>query len=207
MRRSPVHVMAAAADTAVVWFRYTDLRLRDHEPLVLAHRAHARVVHLFVFDPWWHGATGGGRADAAHAGFPRCGPYRTRFLLEAVADLRASLRSRGSELLVRCGTTATAVAAVARAVSARAVYAHTDACAEEALVEARVRAALGAAVPLQAVWGGQTTHHRDDLGLALTPHAFPAVFTQYRRHVEARVQVRPPLDIPTPLKVCGRRGL
>ena len=36
--------------TGIVWFKPTDLRLDDHEPLLLAHQAHAQVLHLFVFD-------------------------------------------------------------------------------------------------------------------------------------------------------------
>lgn len=67
--------------TAVVWFKYSDLRIRDHEPLVVAHREFDRVVHLFVWDPAWHGTT-------ALGGFPKCGHFRARFLLESVADLR-----------------------------------------------------------------------------------------------------------------------
>lgn len=73
--------MATAPGTSIVWFKPSDLRLADHEPLVEAHK-HAAVVHLFVFEPFWHGRS-------RLAGFPKCGAHRARFLLEAVADLRA----------------------------------------------------------------------------------------------------------------------
>ena len=184
-----------SSGVAVVWFKATDLRLRDHEPLAAAHRAFARVVHLFVFDPVWHGVT-------PRARLPKCGHWRARFLLEAVADLRTSLRARGSELVVRCGDSATVVAAVARAVGAAAVHTHREVCPEELAVETRVRAALEAASlpPLRTVWGGQTMYHIEDLGLNVTS-SLPAVFTQFRRHVEARSRLRPPLDIPSPFRV------
>lgn len=37
------------------------------------------------------------------SGFDKTGPYRARFILEALADLRARLREAGSDLLVRLG--------------------------------------------------------------------------------------------------------
>ena len=37
------------------------------------------------------------------SGFDKTGPYRARFILEALHDLRGRLREAGSELLVRIG--------------------------------------------------------------------------------------------------------
>ncbi len=67
--------------TAIVWYKYSDLRIRDHEPLSVAHSEYDRVVHVFVFDPFWHGRTELG-------GFPKCGHFRARFLLDSLVDLR-----------------------------------------------------------------------------------------------------------------------
>ncbi len=73
---------AAAGPRALVWFKQTDLRIADHEPLVKAHQSDASsVAHLFVFDPFWFGT---GR----QSGLPKMAHYRAKFLLEAVADLR-----------------------------------------------------------------------------------------------------------------------
>ena len=74
--------------TAVVLFT-RDLRVHDHPALAAAVAAAERVVPLFVFD---------------HAVLARFGaPNRVAFLLEALADLDASLRARGGALFVREG--------------------------------------------------------------------------------------------------------
>lgn len=72
---------AAARSASIVWFKATDLRIRDHEPLFTAHKeTDGPVINCFIFDPFWFGKT-------AH-GFAKTGHYRARFLLESVADLR-----------------------------------------------------------------------------------------------------------------------
>lgn len=41
----------------IVWFKYSDLRLEDHEPLALAHRDCSQVAHVFCLDDRWFGRT------------------------------------------------------------------------------------------------------------------------------------------------------
>lgn len=43
--------------TGVVWFKHSDLRLADHEPLMLAHRDCSSVTHIFCVDDRWFGTT------------------------------------------------------------------------------------------------------------------------------------------------------
>lgn len=64
----------------VVWYKVTDLRLHDHEPLLRAHSECDKVAHVFCFDPRWFGDT--------DFGFPKTGPHRARFMRESVEDLR-----------------------------------------------------------------------------------------------------------------------
>jgi len=190
-----------------VLFRSTDLRLLDHEPLVTAHARYAHVLHLFVFDPRWYGVSRVAR-------LPRVGPHRARFLLDAVADLRRSLRARGTELVLRTGAVEEVVPAIAAAVSATAVLAHNEVGVEERAADAALRRALGrisasAGVPssgggsgvrLELVWGGATLYHVEDLPFGGAPAALPDVYTAFRRSVEASARVRQPLPVPTCLR-------
>ena len=96
-------------DTAIVVFT-RDLRLRDNPALHLACARARQVVPLFVVDP----ALG---TRSAH---------RARFLAESLADLRASLRERGADLILRRGDPAAEVIRLAGAVSATAVYIADD---------------------------------------------------------------------------------
>ena len=74
--------------TAIVWFR-RDLRVHDH-PSLTAAAAADRVVPVFVLD------------DALLEGRFASGP-RTRFLLGTLDELRAALRERGADLVIRRG--------------------------------------------------------------------------------------------------------
>ena len=95
-------------DTAIVIFT-RDLRLHDNPALHLACARARQVVPLFVLDP----------AIAAP-------PNRARFLAESLADLRASLRERGADLVLRRGDPAAAVIRLAAEVQATAVYLADD---------------------------------------------------------------------------------
>src|SRR6202046_5904736 len=69
-----------------------DLRVHDNPALKAALRPADGVAPLFVLE------------DRLVSG-PLAAPNRVRFLLEAVDDLRSSLRERGGDLVIRRGDT------------------------------------------------------------------------------------------------------
>jgi deoxyribodipyrimidine photo-lyase len=87
--------------TAVVLLT-RDLRVHDNPALWHAVTNADRVVPLFVLDPR----------------LLRISPNRHRFLLQALADLRASLRRRGGDLVIRRGEPAGQASAMVRRVRA-----------------------------------------------------------------------------------------
>jgi deoxyribodipyrimidine photo-lyase len=98
-------------DTALVVFT-RDLRLHDNPALHQACARARQVVPVFVADP----------AIAA----PARSPNRARFLAESVADLRAALRERGADLVIRAGDPAAEVIRLAADAVAHAVYIADD---------------------------------------------------------------------------------
>ena len=96
-------------DTAIVVFT-RDLRLHDNPALHQAYVRARQVVPLFVVDP----ALGTRSAN------------RARFLAESLADLRACLRERGADLVLRRGDPAAEVIRLATEVHATAVYIADD---------------------------------------------------------------------------------
>ncbi|HSC72651.1 MAG TPA: deoxyribodipyrimidine photo-lyase [Gaiellaceae bacterium] len=100
-------------NAAVVLFT-RDLRVHDHAGLDSAAREHDLVLPLFVFD------------DRLLA---RAGPARRGFLHAALADLRASLRAAGADLIVRHGDPVAETVRLARAHDATAVCLADDASA------------------------------------------------------------------------------
>jgi deoxyribodipyrimidine photo-lyase len=112
--------------TVLLWFR-NDLRLHDHQPLYEALRQQQPIVPIYCIDPRQFGTTS--------FGFPKTGPYRAQFLLQSLADLRQSLRNRGSDLVIRQGCPEKVIPALAQELKATAVYWHADVTAEELAVE------------------------------------------------------------------------
>jgi deoxyribodipyrimidine photo-lyase len=172
--------------TAVVLFT-RDLRVRDQPALAEAVRTHAHVVPLFVLD------------DAILRVLDA--PNRLSFLLDALDDLRRSLRERGADLIVRRGDPIAETLRTARAAGAQTIFVGGDAsdhaqarerrlereCAAEH-IDLRVLNTL-AIVPPYAVAPAGRDHYR--------------VFTPYWR----RWQALPLRDVPAPPRVQLPPGL
>ncbi|CAE7255341.1 cry [Symbiodinium sp. CCMP2592] len=171
---------------SVVWFKATDLRTHDHEPLSLAHAAGLPVLHLYVLDPRWFKST-------PLAGFPRTGARRALFQLEALADLSKRLETAGHKLCVRHGvSTARAFEELCDDFEVAACYASREVCPEELRLEQKVQEVLKAkrAGELQLCWTYEL-HHYDDLPAEVRRKGASG-FSGYRRCFSERVEVRAP---------------
>jgi deoxyribodipyrimidine photo-lyase len=185
-------------ETAVVWFR-RDLRLHDSEALVEAASAD-ELLPVYSFDPREFGIQeyGGPNSFA----YRKTGAHRLRFLLESVADLRASLRTRGSDLLVRVGRPERVVPDLARAVDAEFVHFHTLPTPEEVEVEESLKATLEEATP-QRYWG-HTLYHVTDL--PESAYEIDDTYTPFRKAVERAAEVRDTYDRPDLPSLPGSVG-
>src|SRR3954467_15584724 len=146
--------------TALVWFR-RDLRVHDHPALTTAHREYDRVVPVFVLDP-----------RLLEGRFPS--PNRAWFLHGCLADLRAALRARGADLVLRTGRPEDALPELAAEAGASAAYFASDVSPFATARDRRVEAALArAGVDVRRHPG----HFVADVG-ALKPYS---VFTPFHR--------------------------
>jgi deoxyribodipyrimidine photo-lyase len=167
---------SVAGRTALVWLR-NDLRIHDHAAFAAAAAGgYSNVVPLFCFSP--------AQFDARTPfGFPKTGPFRSRFLLQALSDLKMRLQALGCDLVLRNGSPAQEIATIC----ARGhidVFFHKETCSEETADEVAVAAAVQAApsCSLNGFWGS-TMVHVDDLPFA--PRDMPDVFTSFRKAVES----------------------
>jgi deoxyribodipyrimidine photo-lyase len=179
-------------DTAVVWFR-RDLRLHDNETLARALADAEQVVPLYVFDPDEYAAS-------RYVDEPKTGPYRAEFVRESVGDLRASLRARGGDLLVRHGDPSSVVPSVAEQFGADAVYFGTHPATEELTVENATRSALAdRGIRVERFWT-HTLYHINDLPTPVDD--INDTYTPWRKEVERSASVRDtvetPASVPTP---------
>lgn len=96
----------------IVWLR-ADLRIHDHPALASAIKDAREVIPVFILDD----SILGGSMSSSN---------RNRFLLESLQDLRASLRSKGGDLVLRQGNPATELQLLAKETGAVSVYYTTD---------------------------------------------------------------------------------
>ncbi len=172
--------MSMTHRTSIVWFR-RDLRLADHVALAQAARASERVVCAFVLSP-----------DLLRGG--ELGAPIVSFFFDALADLRANLRERGSDLALLEGDFATELRTLAKRVGADAVYYNVDyvpaACERDERVTTELRGdGLAVEACLDHVYYGADE--------TLKPDGKPyTVFTPYKRRWLARhdEDPRPPVD-------------
>ncbi|MGJ3245264.1 MAG: DASH family cryptochrome [Elainellaceae cyanobacterium] len=177
-----------AGTRILIWYR-NDLRLHDHEPMNRAINAKAHVIPLYCFDPR--------QFEQTSFGFAKTGAYRAQFLLESVENLRQSLRSLGSDLIIRMGMPEEVIPQLVQELEISIVYYSSEVTSEELTVEQHLRNALKPLnVGSQSFWGA-TLFHPDDLPFDM--HRLPEVFTQFRKAVERSSTVNPTLAQPDAL--------
>ncbi|BBM97420.1 hypothetical protein MPTK1_1g05530 [Marchantia polymorpha subsp. ruderalis] len=179
---------AGLRKATIVWFR-NDLRVHDNEALVQASNDSMSIVPVYCFDPRDYGKSS--------SGFDKTGPYRAKFLLECVSNLRDNLRERGSELIVRIGRPEEVLVSLAKTVGADALYAHLEVAHEEMNAEEKVSAALKEEGVESKYFWGSTLFHVDDLPFKLED--MPSNYGGFRDNVQG-VEVRATIEAPKHLK-------
>jgi deoxyribodipyrimidine photo-lyase len=177
----------------IIWYR-NDLRSHDHEPLaqaaVEAERSGAKIIPVYCFDDRNFGETA--------FGFAKTGPFRAKFLIESVADLRRSLRGLGSDLVILRGKPEVEIANFAEQFDRATVYFHQEALSEETRVDRSLTQSLRSLGKTVKSFWGHTLYHPQDLPFEVND--IPEVFTTFRKAVEKDSTVRsivsPPQTLP-----------
>ncbi len=176
-------------ETSIMWFR-RDLRVHDLPALAAASEA-GPVLCCFIFD------------DRLLTGGRFVSPTRVRFMLGCLADLRKSLRERGSELVLRHGEPETALPELAAEVGASLIHCTGDVSPWSLWRDGRVEQAL------KAKDVGFTSHPGayivDDPGPIVsgkgTPYTVYSPFYKAWLEVERRELEDPPEAIETPVGI------
>ncbi|XP_061876638.1 cryptochrome DASH-like [Entelurus aequoreus] len=182
-----------SASRTIICLLRNDLRLHDNELFHFAEKHADHMVPLYCFDPRHYVGTHNFK-------LPKTGPFRLRFLLESIQDLRKTLVNKGSNLVVRRGKPEEVVSELIQQLgSVSAVVFQQEVTSEELAVEKGVKeACAGMKVKVHTCWGS-TLYHLDDLPFQHITR-LPDVYTQFRKEVESRSQVRPEFPTPDRLK-------
>jgi deoxyribodipyrimidine photo-lyase len=175
--------------TAIVWFR-NDLRLYDHEAISRAVEHYDCVLPVYVIDK---------EKLFQHAyGFRKMGARRMQFILDSLANLHHGLEALGGGLVVAQGKADEVLPALCAKYNATAVYAHKEVTREEVDNEDALKRALNDKVTLKFYWGA-TLYHINDL--PFSHEQLPDVFTDFRKQVEKRSEVRNCFPSPASLRL------
>jgi deoxyribodipyrimidine photo-lyase len=174
----------------LVWFR-NDLRSHDCETLYRASQdaaqTGAQIFPLYCFDH--------AHFDKTYFGFEKTGAFRAKFLIESVTNLRESLRSLNSDLIVRVGHPDQVLPKLVQQLGIGAVYYHAEVTTEEKTVEKKLGSILKEQnVSFKSFWGS-TLIHLDDLPFEDIAN-LPELFTHFRKQVEADLTIREALPTP-----------
>jgi len=181
----------ASRGRIIIYLLRNDLRVLDNEVLHWSNSNADLVLPLYCFDPRHFKGTW-------HFQFPKTAAPRTKFLLQSVADLRNTLKQRGSGLIVRHGQPEVIVPQLISQLGKENVSAVTfqeEVTKEELDVEAALRKNCG--VNIKSFWGS-TMYHKDDV--PFKRGQVPDVYSEFRRKVESQARVRPLVDVPSQLK-------
>lgn len=153
------------------------------------------MLPVYCFDPSDYGKSS--------SGFDKTGPYRAKFVVESVSDLRRNLQARGSDLVVRIGKPESVLLEMVKAVGADAVYMHREVSHDEVKAEERIEAAMkDEGVEVKSYWGS-TLYHIEDLPFDLGK--MPTNYGGFKDKVK-RVQVRKTIEALDRLKDLPKRG-
>ncbi|WP_218089702.1 DASH family cryptochrome [Rhodohalobacter halophilus] len=165
----------------LIWYR-NDIRIKDHEPLFRG-AEEGKIVALYCFDPRHYVKT--------EHGWPKTGSFRSQFLIESLISLRESLKKAGGNLVVQMGKPEDVIPRLIETYHIDQLYYHAEVTSEEKQVEKRIENYVD--IRIRKFWGHEM-YQPDDLPFA--PVKIPDVFTQFRKKVEKKGEVRKPLPVP-----------
>ncbi len=179
----------------IVWFRQ-DLRLHDNEALTDALKSGEEVIPVYVFDERIF-------KGISRFGFRKTEQFRARFIIESIHDLRKSLRSLGSDLIVRIGKPEEEIFQIAQLAKTSWIFCNRERTRDEVKVQDALEENLWT-IGQEIIYSrGKMLYYTQDLPFPIT-HC-PDSFKNFRKEVEHIVQVREPLpspeNIPNPLTI------
>jgi deoxyribodipyrimidine photo-lyase len=171
--------------TILVWFR-NDLRIHDNEILLEAIRKADKILPVYCFDPFYFTKSSSGEF--------KTGNFRTKFLLESVADLRKNLQAHGADLIIRIGNPAEILPQLCVEYHINEVYHHREVAYEETNISEQVETALWKMKLNLKHFIGHTLYHKEDLPFPIKD--IPDSFVTFKKKIERDSNVRPCVDTP-----------
>jgi deoxyribodipyrimidine photo-lyase len=170
--------------SSLVWFR-NDLRIHDNITLSQAITHSSSILPVYCLPDL--------EANTNY-GFQKIGPFRRKFLAEALIDLTQNLQYLGADLLVIQGNPAEALLEIAKKHQIEAIYFSEEVGVEEKVVADQLEVMANKEGIATHSFFQSTLYHPHELPFDLTH--LPEIFTSFRHKCEKQATFGTPLPSP-----------
>lgn len=176
------------AKKILLWYR-NDLRISDHEALHEAVNSGAEILPVYIDH----------QTDYSQylPGNPEIPGFRRKFQLESLQNLDLHWRTWNTSLIVLPGKPEDVIPELCSKYNIDEVFLQAESAHDESQQQRKLERNLSTIqVPWKYFFGASMIHPED---LPFDLHDLPDIFTQYRKRVEAKLNIRN--CFPTPTKV------
>lgn len=198
--RDNISSTAASPNLGIIWFQQNNLRLIDNDILLLAQERHEYLLPVFCFDSYYHPSLANGETQGGQFAYlpllqiPKTGPFKTKFLLESVENLRENLARSHQRLIIRKGKPEEVITSLAIECGAKAVYCNSSDSFDEIQTIDLVQRRLGDhRIDLVTLWGN-TLYNLTDLPFHFRDN-FPTSASAFRTICEKNLSIREPISL------------
>jgi deoxyribodipyrimidine photo-lyase len=204
MMKSTNFPTPVVSSIGLVWFQQNNLRLHDNELLLLAHQRHQHVIHLFCFEDYYHQPSMTISRSLPTVPWMKTGPYRTKFLLESVQNLRDNLLLSNQQLIIREGKIHEILLDLVRTYpEIETIYCQQGEVTDEIASINQIQQHLQeyaisyhSSIQLISIWGSNTLYRLEDLPFSCEPKRFPTSATAFRQICDRKLQIPAPSSLP-----------
>ena len=170
---------------ALILFR-NDLRINDNAVLDAILKSGKNIFAVYCFDPR--------HFEMTTYGFKKTEKFRAKFLIETISDLKHRLSKLNINLLTYQEKPETVIPKLLEDYSMDEIYLQKEWTSEEVEVVESIKKAIPTDVRIFEIYN-QFLYHPEDIEMQILE--IPKVFTNFRKHIENRSQVRQCIIAPT----------
>jgi deoxyribodipyrimidine photo-lyase len=159
----------------LVWFKITDLRLRDHEALKKALNKTPQVLLIFCLDPRFY--------QNMKFGEKKFSNYKLKFLYQSLIDLYKQIKANQGHLNIYFDTPESVIPELVKKYSVKKIFHLKDTTDEELKQLEEIKEKLSQEIIVKEYWGN-TVYHIDDLPYSIDK--IPFIFSNFRKSLDIK---------------------
>ena len=159
----------------LVWFKITDLRIRDHEALKKAFNKSSEVLLVFCLDPIFY--------QEMRFGEKKFSDHKLKFLYQSLLDLYSKIKENNGHLNIYFDSPENVLPELAIKYKVNKIFHFRDTTYEELKQLEKIKTNLPEYTKIKEYWGN-TVYHINDLGYPV--EKIPFVFSNFRKKLNIK---------------------